>query len=137
MRRSRLLVLVGVLIAASGAAVFATLAIPAREASAARDPRQEPPMVKLVTAARVSGVRKAGGGAFVATIVRDDGAEDVSAERIVVAVGVKGNVETLGLDGLGVKGKGSHTPDERVDLRSIEPATERAALLIYRLTHQR
>src|SRR5437870_13596811 len=55
MRRSRLLVLVGVLIAASGAAVFATLAIPAREASAARDPRQEPPMVNLVTAARVSG----------------------------------------------------------------------------------
>ena len=41
------------------------------------------------------------------------------------------------LDGLGVKGKGSHTPDERVDLRSIGPATERAALLIYRLTHQR
>src|SRR5438034_5155279 len=55
MRRSRLLVLVGVLIAASGAAVFATLAISAREASAARDPRQEPPMVNLVTAARVSG----------------------------------------------------------------------------------
>jgi len=55
MRKSRLLVLAGVLIAASGAAVFATLAIPAREASAARDPRQEPPMVSLVTAARVSG----------------------------------------------------------------------------------
>ena len=38
------------------------------------------------------------------------------------------------LDGLGVKGMRSHTPDERVDLRSIGPATERAALLIYRLT---
>ncbi len=38
------------------------------------------------------------------------------------------------LDGLGVKGMRSHTPDERVDLRSIVPATERAALLIYRLT---
>lgn len=55
MRKSRLLVVAGVLIAASGAAVFATLAIPAQEASAARDPRQEPPMVSLVTAARVSG----------------------------------------------------------------------------------
>src|SRR3954454_14642522 len=55
MRKSRLLVLAGILIAASGAAVVATLAISAREASAARDPRQEPPMVKLVTAARVSG----------------------------------------------------------------------------------
>src|SRR5438445_7638600 len=55
MKKSRLMVLAGVLIAASGAAVFATLAIPAREASAARDPRQEPPMVNLVTAAPVTG----------------------------------------------------------------------------------
>lgn len=39
------------------------------------------------------------------------------------------------LDGLGVVGMRSHTPDERVDLRSIVPATERAAILIYRLTH--
>jgi RND family efflux transporter MFP subunit len=54
MRKSRLLVLAGVLIAASGAAVFATLAI-SPKASAARDPRQEAPMVRLVTAARVSG----------------------------------------------------------------------------------
>ena len=38
------------------------------------------------------------------------------------------------LDGLGVIGMRSHTRDERVDLRSIVPATERAALLIYRLT---
>ena len=41
------------------------------------------------------------------------------------------------LDGLGVKGMRSHTPDERVDLRSIGPATERAAILIYRLTRQK
>ncbi|MGZ3565426.1 MAG: M20/M25/M40 family metallo-hydrolase, partial [Gemmatimonadaceae bacterium] len=40
------------------------------------------------------------------------------------------------LDGLGVKGMRSHTPDERVDLRSIRPATERAAILIYRLLHR-
>jgi glutamate carboxypeptidase len=40
------------------------------------------------------------------------------------------------LDGLGVIGMRSHTPDERVDLRSIAPATERAAIVIYRLTHQ-
>jgi RND family efflux transporter MFP subunit len=55
MKNSRLMVLAGVVIAASGAAVFATLVIPAQEASAARDPRQEPPMVSLVTAARVTG----------------------------------------------------------------------------------
>ena len=40
------------------------------------------------------------------------------------------------LDGLGVKGMRSHTPDERVNLRSIRPATERAAILIYRLTQR-
>ena len=40
------------------------------------------------------------------------------------------------LDGLGVIGMRSHTPDERVDLRSIGPATERAAILIHRLTHR-
>ncbi|MGI8400772.1 MAG: M20/M25/M40 family metallo-hydrolase [Gemmatimonadaceae bacterium] len=39
------------------------------------------------------------------------------------------------LDGLGVIGMRSHTPDERVNLKSIAPATERAAILIYRLTH--
>src|SRR5881394_2597812 len=55
MKKSRLMVVAGVLIAASGAAVFATLVIPAQEASAARDPRQKPPMVSLVTAARVTG----------------------------------------------------------------------------------
>ena len=38
------------------------------------------------------------------------------------------------LDGLGVVGMRSHTPEEKVDLRSIGPATERAAILIYRLT---
>lgn len=41
------------------------------------------------------------------------------------------------LDGLGVIGMRSHTPDERVNLKSIVPATERAAILIYRLTRSR
>ncbi len=47
-------VLAGILIPA-GVATFVALAIPAHEASAVGDPRQEPPMVRLVTAARVSG----------------------------------------------------------------------------------
>src|SRR5690242_6358030 len=38
-----------------GVATFVALAIPAHEASAVSDPRQDPPMVRLVTAARVSG----------------------------------------------------------------------------------
>src|SRR5690242_5070701 len=38
-----------------GVATFVALAIPAHEASAVSDPRQEPPMVRLVSAARVDG----------------------------------------------------------------------------------
>ena len=55
MKKSRLVALAGILIAASGAVALATFVIPPHQASAARDPRQEPPIVSLVTAARVSG----------------------------------------------------------------------------------
>lgn len=41
------------------------------------------------------------------------------------------------LDGLGVVGRGSHSPDETVNLRSLPVATIRAAVLINRLTHKR
>lgn len=41
-----------------------------------------------------------------------------------------------GLDGLGADGSGAHTPDERVNLASLAMQTERAALLIYRLTRE-
>lgn len=41
------------------------------------------------------------------------------------------------LDGLGVVGRGGHTPDETIDLRSLPVATIRAAVLINRLTHRR
>lgn len=47
-------VLAGILIPA-GVATFVALGIPAHEAAAVSDPRQEPPMVRLVAAARVSG----------------------------------------------------------------------------------
>ncbi|MET0841894.1 MAG: efflux RND transporter periplasmic adaptor subunit [Methyloceanibacter sp.] len=55
MKKMNLLVLAGVLVAGSGAAAFATFAIPAQEASAVSDPRQEPPIVRLVTATPVTG----------------------------------------------------------------------------------
>jgi glutamate carboxypeptidase len=42
-----------------------------------------------------------------------------------------------GVDGLGVVGRRSHSPEESVNLKSLVPATERAAILIYRLTRAR
>jgi glutamate carboxypeptidase len=44
------------------------------------------------------------------------------------------SVVEAGLDGLGPEGSGSHTVDETVNLRSLERAARRAAVLIYRLT---
>lgn len=41
------------------------------------------------------------------------------------------------VDGLGTVGMRSHSRDERVNLKSLIPATERAAILIYRLTRAR
>lgn len=38
------------------------------------------------------------------------------------------------LDGLGTMGTGAHTPNETVNLKTLEQLTQRAALLIYRLT---
>jgi glutamate carboxypeptidase len=42
-----------------------------------------------------------------------------------------------GLDGLGALGGGAHSPDEWVNLPALAMQTERAALLIYRLSRQR
>ncbi|HEX7706144.1 MAG TPA: M20/M25/M40 family metallo-hydrolase [Thermoanaerobaculia bacterium] len=39
-----------------------------------------------------------------------------------------------GLDGIGARGAGSHTPDERLDLASMPELIKRTAILIYRLT---
>lgn len=41
------------------------------------------------------------------------------------------------LGGLGLFGKGDHSPDEEIDLRSVPVATKRAALLVYRLSSGR
>lgn len=41
---------------------------------------------------------------------------------------------TDGLDGLGTMGNGAHTPKETVNLKTINPLIQRAAILIYRLT---
>jgi glutamate carboxypeptidase len=41
-----------------------------------------------------------------------------------------------GVDGVGVKGEGTHGPDESMDLKSLGPSTTRAAVLISRLLRQ-
>jgi multidrug efflux pump subunit AcrA (membrane-fusion protein) len=58
--------LVAILIAVSGAAAFATLAT--QEASAVSDPRQEPPIVRLVTAAPVTGSERRFTGVIAARV---------------------------------------------------------------------
>ena len=40
------------------------------------------------------------------------------------------------LDGLGTMGSGAHTPNETVNLKTIEALTQRAAILIYRLINE-
>lgn len=44
------------------------------------------------------------------------------------------SVIDAGIDGLGPSGEGAHTVEETVNLRELERAAQRAALLIYRLT---
>jgi multidrug efflux pump subunit AcrA (membrane-fusion protein) len=55
MKKRPLIVLGGILIAASGVAAFVALSVRTQAASAASDPRQESPIVRLVTATRVAG----------------------------------------------------------------------------------
>jgi glutamate carboxypeptidase len=45
------------------------------------------------------------------------------------------NVVTASLSGLGPAGYGSHSTQETLETNTLAIATERAALLIYRLTH--
>src|SRR5437660_3230771 len=55
MKKLPAVVLGGLLIAVSGAAAFAMVSLRTQEASAVSDPRQEAPIVRLATAARVTG----------------------------------------------------------------------------------
>lgn len=73
MKKRNLVVLAGVLIAASGTAAFVTLAIPTQGASAVSDPRQDPPMVRLVTAANVAGSERGFTGTIGARVQSDLG----------------------------------------------------------------
>ncbi len=66
MKKRPIIVLGSILIAVSGAAAFVTLRTQA--ASAVSDPRQEPPIVRLVTAARVTGSERGFTGIIAARV---------------------------------------------------------------------
>jgi RND family efflux transporter MFP subunit len=61
------------LIAVSGAAAFATVSLRTQEASAVSDPRQEPPLVRLVMAAPVTGAERGFTGIIGARVQSDLG----------------------------------------------------------------
>src|SRR5215208_1127916 len=68
MKRRPIIVLGSILIAVFGAAGFVTLSIRTQAASAVSDPRQEPPIVRLATAARVTGSERGFTGVVAARV---------------------------------------------------------------------
>jgi len=58
--------------------------------------------IRILTGAKVSKVEK-GKGSVTATIEDDKGKQTITAEKLISAVGVVGNIENLGLEKLGVK----------------------------------
>jgi dihydrolipoamide dehydrogenase len=79
--------------------------LPAEDAEIAAAARKqfEKQGIAFLTSAKVGAMGKAGDGLMVARIERGGRGEEISAEKIIVAVGVQGNFENLGLEGLGVK----------------------------------
>ena len=67
--------------------------------------------MKIITGAKVTAARK-NGDSITATIVQDGGeaggTQDITADRIISAAGIVGNVEDLGLEGTGVVVERSH-----------------------------
>lgn len=64
-------------------------------------------------------------------VIGNDPAERGAADISFAAPHVKAS-----MDGLGPFGEGGHTPEESLDIPSVREATERAAILIYRLTRE-
>ena len=63
--------------------------------------------MKVITGAKVQGLRKEGGG--VTAIIEAGGkVQEIAADRVISAVGIVGNVENLGLEGTAVKVERTH-----------------------------
>ncbi|MFZ6764091.1 dihydrolipoyl dehydrogenase [Pseudoroseomonas sp. WGS1072] len=63
--------------------------------------------MKVITGARVQGVRKSGDG-VIAVIEAANKVTEIQADRLISAVGIVGNVENLGLEGTKVKVEKTH-----------------------------
>ncbi|MCC0049374.1 MAG: dihydrolipoyl dehydrogenase [Rhodobiaceae bacterium] len=59
--------------------------------------------LKIMTDAKVSKVTKSASGVTASVETKDGKKQDLSAEKLISAVGVVGNIENLGLEALGVK----------------------------------
>ena len=59
--------------------------------------------IKIMTDAKVSKVTKSAGCVTATVETKDGKTQDLSAEKLISAVGVVGNIENLGLEALGVK----------------------------------
>jgi dihydrolipoamide dehydrogenase len=59
--------------------------------------------ITIKTGSKTSAISRNSNGDIAATIERGDRSDILSAERLIVAAGVKGNIEGLGLEALGVR----------------------------------
>ena len=89
------------------------------EISAAARKQFEKRGIKIQTSAKVSGL-VAADGAVRGKIEADGKASEIEVERVVLAIGITGNVETLGLEGTGVKVEKGHVVVDEW-LRTGEP----------------
>ncbi len=63
--------------------------------------------IKFIVSGQVKSLKVAGGSAT-AEVATKDGAQTLKADKVILAVGIVGNVENLGLEALGVKVEKTH-----------------------------
>ena len=68
--------------------------------------------MKIFTGAQVKGLKK-GADSVTATIEAGGKAQDITVERVILAIGIVGNVENIGLEGTGVKVDRTHVVIDR------------------------
>ena len=86
--------------------------------------------MKILTAAKVQGVRKEGDG-LTAVVEAGGKVQEIKADRLISAVGIVGNVEDIGLEGTGREGR----PHPRRHRRVVPH--RRARRLRHRRPHRR